>query len=176
MNNEFEIITVSSVDDDLCKGLALLTIDVVKQGASVGFMDDLTMEQAQNFWKKIFGRVARDEVVLFAARHVPSQQIVGTVQLAVDLPPNQPHRGDVAKMLVHSAYRRRGIASRLLSTLEIEARERSRHILVLDTVTESPAYYLYLKYGWQVVGNIPEYALFPDGQYCSTTYFYKKLN
>ncbi|MEQ1568909.1 MAG: GNAT family N-acetyltransferase, partial [Myxococcota bacterium] len=102
-------------------------------------------------------------------------RIVGTAQLVLATPENQPHRADVAKMLVHRDARRRGIADRLLTALEAEARLRGRGVLVLDTVTGSDAERLYTRAGWHRVGVIPNYAQLPDGTPCATTYFYKQL-
>jgi GNAT superfamily N-acetyltransferase len=95
--------------------------------------------------------------------------------MIVSLPDNQPHRGDIAKMLVHRSARRRGIAQRLMESLEDAARKEGRTVLVLDTVTGGDAERLYQRAGWQRVGDVPMYALMPDGQFCSTTFFYKHL-
>ena len=102
-------------------------------------------------------------------------RIVGTAQLILSQPDNQPHRADVAKMLVHRRARRRGLAQRLLSALEDEARREGKTVLVLDTVTGGDAERLYARGGWQRVGVIPNYALMPDGRPCATTYFHKPL-
>jgi GNAT superfamily N-acetyltransferase len=100
---------------------------------------------------------------------------VGTVQLILAMPDNQPHRADVAKMLVHRSMRRRGIAARLMRTLDGVARAEGKTVLVLDTVTGGDAERLYPRTGWQRVGEVPNYALMPDGIACGTTFFYKCL-
>ena len=105
----------------------------------------------------------------------PGGAIVATAQLILSQPDNQPHRADVAKMLVHRRARRRGLAQRLLSALEDEARREGKTVLVLDTVTGGDAERLYARGGWQRVGEIPNYALMPDGRPCATTYFHKQL-
>ena len=101
--------------------------------------------------------------------------VVGTVQIVLAAPPNQPHRGEIAKLLVHRSARGRGIAKELMRRAETEARAAGRTLLVLDTVTGDPAYHLYEQLGWTRVGEIPDYALYPDGRACATTIFWKAL-
>lgn len=176
MISNYTINRVTASDEKLIAGLAELTVDAVKGNASIGFMAGLTLGQAAIFWNSVLERVISRKVILLVATDDDTNQVIGTVQLHVSQPDNQPHRADVAKMQVHSRARRLGVGERLLYTIEEEARNIGKHILVLDTVTGSPASYLYQKLGYVKVGDIPEYALFPDGAYCSTTYFYKKLN
>jgi ribosomal protein S18 acetylase RimI-like enzyme len=102
-------------------------------------------------------------------------ELVGTVQVVLALPPNQPHRGEIAKLLVRRSARRRGIAERLMDCAEQEARAEGKTLLVLDTVTGDAAERLYMRLGWTRVGEIPNYALYPDGRPCSTTFFWKAL-
>jgi ribosomal protein S18 acetylase RimI-like enzyme len=102
-------------------------------------------------------------------------RVVGTVQVILALPPNQPHRGEIAKLLVHRSARRRGIAELLMQHAEAEARAEGRTLLVLDTVTGDAAERLYTRLGWTRVGVIPGYALYPDGRPCDTTVFFKEL-
>lgn len=154
--------------------LADLLIDCVEGGASVSFMLPLPREKALAFWRDVADGVARGERVLLVAED-DRDGLVGTVQLVTALPDNQPHRGDVAKMLVHRRARRQGVASRLLATLEDEARAAGKTVLVLDTVTGGDAERLYARAGWQRVGEVPRYALWPQGGFCSTTFFHKQL-
>lgn len=154
--------------------LAELLVDCVEGGASVSFMHPLTAEKATRFWRTVADGVVRGERVLLVAQD-DDGQVVGTVQLVLALPENQPHRADVAKMLVHRRARRRGVAGRLMAAVETVARDEGRTLLVLDTVTGSDAARLYVRAGWQRVGDIPEYALMPDGSPCATTIFYKTL-
>jgi GNAT superfamily N-acetyltransferase len=149
-------------------------IDCVAGGASVSFMWPLPREEAIAFWRGVADGVARDERVLLVAED-RSGAIVGTVQMITALPPNQPHRADVAKMLVHRKARRRGVAQRLMAAVDDVARAAGRTVLVLDTVTGGDAERLYQRTGWQRVGEIPKYALMPDGDFCSTTFFHKQL-
>lgn len=97
------------------------------------------------------------------------------MQLITALPENQPHRADVAKMLVHRDARRQGVGARLMAAADDAARAAGKAVLVLDTVTGSDAARLYERAGWQRVGDVPNYALMPDGRYCATTFFYKQL-
>jgi GNAT superfamily N-acetyltransferase len=100
---------------------------------------------------------------------------VGTVQVLLALPENQPHRADIAKLLVHRRVRRRGLAQRLMEAADATARAEGRTVLVLDTVTGGDAERLYSRVGWHRVGEVPRYALMPDGVECGTTFFYKHL-
>jgi GNAT superfamily N-acetyltransferase len=154
--------------------LSDLLIDCVAGGASVGFLSPLSRERAQVFWHGVAAAVARAERLLFVAED--DRGIVGSAQLVLAQPDNQPHRADVSKMLVHRRARRRGIARQLLAAIDDAARDCGKHVLVLDTVTGSAADRLYSDSGWQRVGEIPQYALMPDGAYCATTYFYKHLD
>ena len=156
------------------EALADVLIDCVEGGASVSFMLPLAREKAVAFWRGVADGVARAERVLLVAQNADGE-IVGTVQLITALPDNQPHRADVAKMLVHRKARRRGIAQRLMSALDDVARAEGKTVLVLDTVTGGDAERLYERAGWQRVGVVPKYALMPDGAFCGTTFYYKHL-
>jgi ribosomal protein S18 acetylase RimI-like enzyme len=164
---------VDKASDRDIEGLAEVLVDCVEGGASVSFMLPMTRAKAVSFWRNVAKAVARGERLLFVAED--DQGVVGTVQVILDLPENQPHRGDVAKMLVHRRARRRGVGERLLQAAEDGARAMNRRILVLDTASDSAAR-LYTRAGWKVVGVIPEYALLPGGDPCATTYFYKDLS
>jgi GNAT superfamily N-acetyltransferase len=153
--------------------LAEVLVDCVEGGASVGFMAPLDRERAAAFWRGVAEGVGRGERVLLVAEAEGS--LVGTVQLVFAQPENQPHRADVAKMLVHRRGRRRGVAVALLAAVEDAARAAGTDVLVLDTVTGSDAERLYARAGWQRVGVVPGYALMPDGRRCDTTYFYKHV-
>jgi GNAT superfamily N-acetyltransferase len=154
--------------------LADVLIDCVHGGASVGFMAPLPNERALIFWRGVATGVASAQRVLLVAEDTMGH-IVGTAQLILAMPDNQPHRADVAKMLVHRRARRQGVAQRLLEAVEAAARQHSKTVLVLDTVTGGNAWRLYQRAGWQRVGDVPNYALMPDGAFCSTTYFCKAV-
>ena len=153
--------------------LAEVLADCVAGGASVSFMQPFPPEAAARWWRGLLPRIANGEIVLLAA--LKEGRAVGTVQLHLSTPPNQPHRADVAKMLVHRSARRLGLARRLMLALEDEARAAGRWLLTLDTVSDGAAAPLYLSLGYQRVGTIPDYALMPDGPLCSTDIFYKRL-
>lgn len=155
--------------------LADVLVDVVEGGASVGFMLPITRATAQAFFRGAIDAAVRGERIVLVAEDASSRAILGTVQLVTALPQNQPHRGDVAKLLVSSRARRRGVGAALVRAIEDVAREENRSLLVLDTVTGSDAERLYARLGWVRVGTIPGYALFPDGTPCATTYFYRDL-
>jgi GNAT superfamily N-acetyltransferase len=175
MNDAITIRRVGPNEAATCvDALADVLIDCVQGGASVSFMWPLPRERALSFWFDVANGVARGERVLLVAEDAQGR-IVGTVQLVMSLPDNQPHRGDVAKMLVHRSARRRGVAQQLMSAIDDAAREEGKTMLVLDTVTGGDAERLYERAGWQRVGSVPKYALMPDGAFCATTFFYKHL-
>ena len=154
--------------------LAEVLLDCVAGGASVGFMADLSRERARAFWQGVARQVADGGRCLFAALD-DAGHVCGTLSLVTDMPDNQPHRADVSKMLVHRRARRQGVAEQLLRTLEVKARELGKTTLVLDTVTGSDASRVYERMGWQKAGDVPNYALMPDGPLCSTTYYFLPL-
>lgn len=175
VNPAFRVRRLGAGEAAACIGpLAEVLIDYVEGGASVSFMWPLQRERALGFWRGVAEGVARGERVLLVAEDAAGA-VVGTAQLILSQPDNQPHRADVAKMLVHRRARRRGLALRLLTALEDEARREGKTVLVLDTVTGGDAERLYARGGWQRVGVIPNYALMPDGRPCATTYFHKEL-
>ncbi|ALB62760.1 GCN5-related N-acetyltransferase [Cronobacter condimenti 1330] len=156
--------------DALCDVL----IDCVEGGASVSFMLPISREKAREFWLNVAQSAARDERIVLAALGADGS-VVGTVQLILSQPENQPHRADVSKLLVHRRARRGGIAQALMEMLENEAQKAGKTVLVLDTSTGSDAERFYSRHQWQRVGVIPHYALMPDGESCGTTLFFKHL-
>jgi GNAT superfamily N-acetyltransferase len=154
--------------------LAELLIDCVDGGASVSFMRPLPPERAQAFWQRVAAGVEAGERALLVAED-DAGAIVGTVQLVLDQPENQPHRADVAKMLVHRRARRQGLGQALMLAVIDTARGHGKTLLVLDTATGGDAERLYTRLGWQRVGVIPDYALWPDGGLCATTVFYRRV-
>ena len=156
------------------EGLSDVLIDCVEGGASVSFVWPMSREKARRFWQDAAASAARGERVVLAAED-PHGTIVGTVQVVWARPENQPHRGDLAKMLVHRRARRRGVGGALLTAAEQSARAAGKSLLVLDTVTGADAERLYARFGWQRCGEIPNYALWPDGRPCATTVFFKPL-
>jgi GNAT superfamily N-acetyltransferase len=158
---------------DAVPALADILIDCVNGGASVSFQAPLARDKAEGFWRKVADAVRAGGTRLIVAEH--EGRIVGTVQVQFASSENQPHRGDVAKMLVHTSARRLGIGAALMAAAETEAKRAGKTLLVLDTGTGSAGERLYARLGWVRVGVIPGYALMPYGGPCDTTYFYKQL-
>lgn len=175
MNDEIAVRRIDAAEAAArIDNLADVLIDCVVGGASVSFMLPLPRDKAVAFWQGVAAAVAREERVLLVAES--DGEIVGTVQLIVAQPDNQPHRADVAKMLVHRKARRRGVAQQLMRALDEAALGAGKTVLVLDTVTGGDAERLYERAGWQLVGQVPRYALMPDGAFCGTSFFYKHLH
>jgi len=169
-----EIISLSApVAQPALVQLADVLVDCVEGGASVSFMSPFSRDSALGFFRKVERSVAAGDTVLLAARL--DGTIVGTVQLGLDTPPNQPHRADIKKMLVHRSARGRGIGAALMAEVEQEARRHGRWLLVLDTVPGENGHRLYLRAGWTQSGIVPDYALFPDGRPCDTVFMWKRL-
>jgi GNAT superfamily N-acetyltransferase len=161
-----------NVSDRQVQGLADVLIDCVDGGASVSFMHPLPRAKALEFWRGVADGVAHCERALLVAED--GDGVIGTVQLILHQPENQPHRADLSKMLVHRRARRRGVGAALLRAAELAAHECGKSLLVLDTAS-GDAERLYAKLGWQRCGVIPGYALLPHGGLCDTTFFYRIL-
>lgn len=176
---EPEPFTVRVVSAEEARGriaeLAGILLDCVEGGASVSFMAPLSREKAEAFWRDVVAEVAADARILLAAEDPASGRMVGTVQVVLALPENQPHRGEIVKMLVHRSARRRGLGEALMRAAADAARAAGKTLLVLDTVTGSAADRLYARLGWTRLGVVPGYALMPDGAPCDATLFYKTL-
>jgi GNAT superfamily N-acetyltransferase len=168
----FHVRRLLTVDHDQLAQLAELLIDIVQGNDSVGFMHPLPMARAVSFWRGVAEGVARGERALLVAEDASG--IAGTVQLILAQPDNQPHRADLAKMLVHRRARRQGMGAALMQTAETTAREIGKTLLVLDTAS-GDAERLYQRQGWQRCGVVPNFALWPQGGYCDTTIFYRVL-
>jgi GNAT superfamily N-acetyltransferase len=153
--------------------LADVLVDCVEGGASVSFMAPFSKAEAEQFFESVLDDVASGGRILLAAFN--ESHLVGTIQVVTRTPPNQPHRGDVAKLLVLRSERGQGIGRSLIENAEEAARRAGKSLLVLDTVTGGDAEQLYARAGWTRVGVIPNYALFPDGRYCDTTVFWKQV-
>ena len=169
-----EIISLEApVAEPALDQLAAVLVDCVESGASVSFMSPFSQQEALAFFRKVAGSVAAGDTVLLAASL--GGTIVGTVQLGLDAPPNQPHRADIKKLLVHRSARGHGVGAALMVQAEEEARRRGRWLLVLDTVPGENGHRLYLRAGWTQTGLVPNYALFPDGRLCDTAIMWKRL-
>ena len=167
-----QIHRLTRVSEQQLQALAELLIDCVDGGASVSFMHPLSMQKALAFWRGVADGVTHNERALLIAER--DTGIVGTVQLVLDQPENQPHRADLSKMLVLRRARRQGLGELLMQAAEQVARECGKSLLVLDTASDEAAR-LYARLGWQQCGVVPGYALLPHGGLCDTTYFYREL-
>jgi len=171
---EIEIRRLASVEvDERLDGLAAVLVDCVAGGASVGYLAPFSHEQGRSVFEAYAVEIEQGRRLLLAA--FADGDLVGTVQVILALPPNQPHRAEIARLLVQRSARRRGIAQLLMERAEAEARAEGKTLLVLDTVTGDNAERLYERLGWTKVGVIPGYALYPDGRPCGTTVFWKAL-
>ena len=160
------------VADADVRALAELLVDAVDSGAAVSFLATLTVEDAEAWWRQTLQ--ASPKAVFLVARE--NGRIVGTVQLHPAWAPNQPHRGDIAKLMVHRASRSSGLGASLMGAAEEAARARSLTLLTLDAKRGGAAERLYRRLGWVHAGTIPRYAVDPDGRALhDTVIFYKEL-
>jgi GNAT superfamily N-acetyltransferase len=153
--------------------LADVLLDCVEGGASVSFMASLSKAEAESYFENVAAGVQNGERILLAA--FCDSRLVGTVQIVTSMPPNQPHRADVAKLLVARAARGQGTGRRLMEEAEKVSRLAGKTLLVLDTATGDSAERLYVRLGWTRLGVVPKYAMYPDGTWGDTTFFWKSL-
>lgn len=153
--------------------LADLLIATVAAGGSVGFMHPLSAAAAQTFWSNALTAAAEGQRVIFGAWE--GEKLIGTVTLIVGMPPNQPHRAEIAKMMTHPDHRQQGVATRLMQAAEAEAATRGKTLLVLDTAAEEGAGPFYEKLGFTLTGEIPDFALKPHGGLTGTLFYWKRL-
>jgi GNAT superfamily N-acetyltransferase len=153
--------------------LAAVLADCVAGGASISYLAPFSHDDARVAFEGFAQEVDRGNRLLLAA--FDGDRIVGTVQVVLALPPNQPHRGEIAKLIVHRSARRRGVARLLMERAEAEARAEGKSLLMLDTVRGEPGERLYERLGWTPYGVVPGHALYPDGRPCDTTFFWKNV-
>jgi acetyltransferase len=166
---------LTTTPSDLIRNsLIELLRDSVEGGASVGFLAPLKRELAEAFWRDMLSEAQSPYRVMLVAL-TEDGSIAGSVQLALGQKENGRHRAEVQKLLVHSRYRNQGLGRRLMDAIEHEAQQRGITLLVLDTIEGELAEQLYLKLGYVRVGEIPNYASFPDGRLWATVVFYKQL-
>ena len=158
---------------DVITALSDILVETVAHGGSVSFMHPLTREAAAAFWRDSLARVASGGRVVLGAWE--GRELIGTVTLLLDMPPNQPHRAEIAKLMTRVSHRGRGIARSLMLEAERIAVTRGRALLVLDTAVEEGAAGLYERLGYQYVGVIPGYALKPHGGLTGTIIYYKAI-
>lgn len=170
--DDFEIRPLSA-EPGVLAPLTDILVEVVAGGGSVSFMHPLAPEAAGAFWASALAAADRGERIVLGA--FVGEALAGTVTLLLDCPPNQPHRAEIAKLMVRPAYRGRGLAAALMRRAEALAVERGRTLMVLDTATEEGAAGLYEGLGFQLVGVIPDYALKPHGGLTGTAIYYKRI-
>lgn len=162
-----------TLSNEAIDALARLLIDCVEGGASVGFIHPLPVAAAANVWRRVARDVESGDRILIVAED--DGGIIGTVQVVLAQPENQPHRGDISKMLVHRRARRRGIGEALMKAAEDAARKAGKTLLVLDTAG-GDAERLYRRCGWTLAGRVPDYAMWPHGGFCDTSFYYRRLD
>ena len=158
---------------DIRASLSDMLIETVAHGGSVSFMHPLSQDDAEKFWTNSLDAADRGERIIFGA--FDGDDLVGTVTLVLDLPPNQPHRAEIAKMMTRISHRHRGIATVLLREAERIALAHKRWLLVLDTAEDEGAAGLYERMGFKLTGLIPDYALKPHGGLTGTLIYWKRL-
>jgi len=157
----------------ICAVLGEILVETVASGGSVSFMHPLAPETAESFWQDSLASADRNERVVLGA--FDGDRLIGTVTLLLQLPPNQPHRAEIAKMMTRVSHRGRGVAKALMRAAERIAIERGRTLLVLDTAEEDGASELYERIGCRLTGVIPDYALKPRGGLTGTMVYWKRL-
>jgi ribosomal protein S18 acetylase RimI-like enzyme len=168
-------ITIAPLTDvpHIRRALSELLVETVAGGGSVSFMHPLSLETADAFWRDSLAAAARTDRVMLGA--FDGATVIATVTLLLGLPPNQPHRAEIAKMMTKASHRRRGIASRLMHAAERTAIEHGRTLLVLDTAVDDGASGLYERLGFSLSGIIPDYALKPHGGLTGTMIYWKRI-
>ena len=153
--------------------LSELLIETVANGGSVSFMHPLSQAAAEAFWSGSLSAAERGGRIILGA--FEGDELIGTVTLLLDLPPNQPHRAEIAKMMTRVSHRHRGIATALLREAERLAIAHGRWLLVLDTAEDEGAAALYERVGFKLTGVIPDYAFKPHGGLTGTLIYWKRL-
>ena len=166
---------IKPLDDQprIREALGALLVETVASGGSVSFMHPLPLEDARGFWKDSLAAAAQGDRIVLGAFDV--DDLIGTVTLLLKLPPNQPHRAEIAKMMTRVSHRNRGVATALMQAAERLAVDHGRTLLVLDTAEEDGAAPLYERLGFQLTGLIPDYALKPHGGLTGTLIYWKRI-
>lgn len=161
---------LTDLDTEDANGLTKLLVDVVEDGASIGFLPPLDPHVARVYWSMVLG----DHVRLWVARL--NGDIVGSVQLHLVAKQNGRHRAEIAKLMVHPSSQRKGIGRSLMHAAEARAREEKRSLLVLDTREGDPSNGLYASLGYTEAGKIPDYAESADGKLDASVFYFKRLS
>jgi ribosomal protein S18 acetylase RimI-like enzyme len=170
MNARIQPLTASPA---VVAALSEILVETVANGGSVSFMHPLSFQAASDFWKASLASAGRGERIVLGA--FDGDHLIATVTLLLDLPPNQPHRAEIAKMMTRISHRNRGLATALMRTAEELAIDRGRTLLVLDTAVDDGASWLYERVGFTLAGIIPDYALKPHGGLTGTMVYWKRL-
>jgi len=166
-------IAALTASSEAIAALGDILVETVAHGGSVSFMHPLPLQAAEAFWRGSLDAAARGERIVLGA--FDGAHLIGTVTLLLNLPPNQPHRAEIAKMMTRVSHRHRGIATALLREAERIALEHGRWLLVLDTAEDEGAAGLYERLGFHLTGVIPDYALKPQGGLTGTLIYWKRL-
>lgn len=169
MHHELTISQINDLSVELIEELSTLLIDVVQDGASIGFLPPLEHEVASRYWNQVLS----PEVFLWVIRW--KGEVVGSIQLHLCTKQNGQHRAEIAKLMVHPSTRRLGIGRALMEVAEKKAIDEKRTLFVLDTREGDPSNQLYLSLGYQEAGRIPQYAQSADGKLDGTVFYYKLL-
>lgn len=169
----YSIRQAHGLTEEQMQELALVLIDCVEGGAAVTFMHPVPLPKALAFWRRVAADVETGARILLLAEN--SSGIIGTVQVVLAQPENQPHRAEVSKMLVHRRARRLGIGASLMRAAEEAARNAGKSLLVLDTASDD-ADRLYVRLGWTLYGSVPDYSLLPHGGLCTARFYYRHLD
>ncbi|MDL4842370.1 GNAT family N-acetyltransferase [Aquibacillus sp. LR5S19] len=164
--SDVKIVQIDSIEKYIDE-LSELLIHVVDDGASIGFLPPLKLTDANNYWKNLLST----EILLFVAKI--NNQIVGSVQLHLCTKQNGNHRAEIAKLLTHPNYRRKGIGRYLMNKAEERAKQEGKSLIVLDTREGDPSNFLYSSIGYSQAGKIPYYAKSANGELHSTVLYYK---
>ena len=170
--SSLRIESVRTATDRIVEQLSDVLLDAIDDNAGISFLRGFTRTEAVSWWTGVIAGLSPRAALLVAR---DDAGIVGTVQLQPAWPPNQPHRADVAKLMVHRRGRGQGVARALMTELERVAREQKFTLLLLDTCKGGAAEKLYASMGWTRLGEVPRFALNPDGSWCDTVFFYKQL-
>lgn len=169
MREEISIELMDTLSDSELRQLSEMLIEVVNDGASIGFLPPLTEEEARAYFESVIDQ----STLLLVAKF--KKVIVGSIQLQLATKPNASHRSEIAKLMTHPKFRRKGIGRLLMNKAEELARENSRSLIILDTREDDPSNILYSSLNYIEAGRIPKYAMSANGQLETTVYYYKCL-
>lgn len=164
--------TANELQAQMAQHITLL-IDVVDNGASIGFLPPLSDNDARAYWESRMNGLQSGEIVLLVSHE--NDAVTGCVQLALEPRANGNHRAEIQKLMVHTSYRRRGIGRELMFTAEKFARQHNRTTIILDTRQGDPSELLYQSMDYIQAGVIPQYARSADGTLHATVFYYKLL-